>query len=106
MRAHQHKAAESRKVRRVRTIACFVLATLLSLWTLGASHAAEHEAQHDTAPCGTCIAVASHGLVASATPALEPQPDTGAGPAHTHEDPAKPQQVLRLTARAPPSPLA
>lgn len=103
MRARDEQATPERTIGRSRSVACLALAAILSLWTLGTLHAAEHDVRHDTSSCGTCIAVASDGLVDGATLALDAQPDTGAELVSTPEDAAPTQRVLLLSARAPPT---
>ena len=103
MRERDPWATAERAIRPSRSIACLALAAILSLWTLGTLHAAEHDVRHDTASCGTCIAVASDGLVGGTTLALDTQPDTGGELVCIHEDPAPAQRVLCLSARAPPT---
>lgn len=103
MRGRDQRATQERAIGRRRSVAWLALAAILSLWTLGTLHVAEHDVRHDTASCGTCIAVASDGLVDGPTLALDTQPDTGAELAFAHEDPSPTRRGLRLSARAPPS---
>lgn len=97
------EAAVVRAVRHGRWLACLTLATLLSLWTLGALHAAEHTALGDTAPCSTCIAVAFDGLAADTAQPFGPLPDANVHVPPSHEEPASTCPVLRRSARAPPT---
>ncbi len=103
MGAGEQRSRAARTTRRRRSIACVTLAAILSLWTLGTLHAAEHDAMHDTASCGTCVAVAADGLVGTATLALDAHHDVGVDLIRAHEDPTSSRRVLRFSARAPPT---
>ena len=106
MGAGEQRSTVARTTRRTRSIACLTFVAILSLWTLGTLHAAEHDAVHDNASCGTCVAVAADGLVGSTTLALDAHHGIGVDLVRTHEDPAAGRRVLRLSARAPPTPRA
>jgi len=103
MRVRDQRATHEKTIGRSRSVAFLALAAILSLWTLGTLHVAEHDVRHDTTSCGTCIAVAADGLVDSAPLALDTQPDTGTELVSAHEEPAPTGRVLRLSARAPPT---
>ncbi|MDG2305502.1 MAG: hypothetical protein P8R42_12815 [Candidatus Binatia bacterium] len=102
MREKEQPATAEQTTGRGRSIPSLLLVATLSLWTLGTLHVAEHDVRHDTAPCGTCIAVAADGLVGNVTLTVDRQPDAGTEVVCTHQDPARTQRVVRLSARAPP----
>lgn len=106
MRSARQKNAARPYLLYGRSIAMLALTALLSLWTLGTLHAVEHEFRQDPTPCGTCIAIASHGLESAGETNVAAPAAQGAALAESHHDPEITQRALRLAARAPPTPRA
>lgn len=86
-----------------RLVAGLVLAAVVALGTLGALHAAEHGARHETTSCGICVAVTAHGLVAEGLSTLDVWPEPGIRLAWVHVDPSLACRFNRPSARAPPA---
>lgn len=100
-------AAHSRSallgVRTRRSVGVTALLALLSLWTVGALHAAEHDARHESTPCDVCIAADSQGLVSDVPLTLGGRPDSCTLTARPHQDPEPTNRAPRHAARAPPT---
>lgn len=87
----------------LRSVVGLTLLALLTVSTLGALHAAEHDVGHESTPCDACIAAASPGVLTGVALDLGGSPDSDVLPARTHQDPAAMRRAIRHPARAPPS---
>ena len=90
------------QTRWIRTFARIAIVATMTIWSLGALHAAEHIDREHVSPCGTCVAVTAEALDHTNGPFADVAITVEISAAKTPEIKSDGSREFRLTARAPP----
>ncbi len=94
------------QTRWIRIAARIAIIATMTVWSLGALHAAEHIDIEHVSPCGTCMAVTAEALDHTNSPCADVANTVEISAARTPESKTDGGREFRLTARAPPQALA